>query len=189
MPTVCREQPWTGRARPGAGPGGDPVRRAGFHAGFRAVPAFAVLVLAALILLAPAFAAPSPVDAGGAPLQPLDFDIPNRPILAEGADDNPPYSFRDQHGEPAGYAVDLLRALAEAEGLDVRIRLAPGSRVREDLLSGRVDVVLGMYSSDERDREVDFTPPHSRVAQSVFVRRGGPAVARPEDRRGREIMV
>ncbi|MFW6237266.1 MAG: PAS domain S-box protein, partial [Desulfosudaceae bacterium] len=73
----------------------------------------------------------------------------------------PPYEYLDEEGRPAGYNVDLTRAIARAVGLDVEIRLGPWSEVREGLRRGKIDALQGMLYSTERDRQFDFTQPHT----------------------------
>ncbi|HOW83330.1 MAG TPA: transporter substrate-binding domain-containing protein, partial [Spirochaetota bacterium] len=68
-------------------------------------------------------------------------------ILARGDYAYPPYEFIDSSGMPAGYNVDLMRAIARVMGLDVEIRLGPWAEVRGDLEKKKIDMLLGMYHS------------------------------------------
>ncbi len=97
---------------------------------------------------------------------------PDRRIVVGGDHDFPPFEFLDHEGRPAGLNVDLTRAIARATGVDVEIRLGPWAEVREALERGEVDALQGMFSSPDRDREVDFTPPHTAVHYVGVVPRG-----------------
>jgi len=88
---------------------------------------------------------------------------PDRRIVVGGDHDFPPFEFLDDEGRPAGLNVDLTRAIARATGVDVEIRLGPWAEVRKALERGEVDALQGMFSSPGRDRQVDFTPPHTAV--------------------------
>jgi len=99
-----------------------------------------------------------------------------------------PYSYLDERGEPAGFLVDLMAALAEVMGLEVDIQLGPWEEVRRDLESGRIDVVLGMYYSPERDGYVDFSVPVTIATHAIFVRDDSP-ISSLRDLRGQEILV
>ncbi|MFW5856337.1 MAG: transporter substrate-binding domain-containing protein [Planctomycetota bacterium] len=112
-----------------------------------------------------------------------------RRTLRAGGDENyPPYEFLDETGQPAGFNIDVFRAVCAILDLEATIELGPWSRVREDLESGDIDLITGMYFSPDRDEEVDFSPPHIVVSQAIFVRDGSP-VRSLEDLQGREVLV
>ncbi len=98
------------------------------------------------------------------------YQLPQRTIIIGGDHNYPPYEFLDEQGRPAGYNVDLSRAVAEALGLDITIRLGSWTEVREALERGEIDAMQGMFYSPERDLKVDFTPAHA-VNHSVAVTR------------------
>lgn len=101
----------------------------------------------------------------------------------------PPYEFIDKDGKPAGYNVDLTKAIAEVMGIKVKFRFGGWSDIRSDLMNGRVDILQGISYSDERARILDFSPPHSIVNHAIFARRETPAVRSIEELRGNEIIV
>lgn len=97
-------------------------------------------------------------------------------IIVGGDHYHPPYEFIDENGEPAGYNVELTRAVAEVMGINVRIELGEWSEMRKRFVDGQIDVLQGMSYSDERAKVFDFSPPHAIVHQSIFARRGDPTV-------------
>lgn len=103
--------------------------------------------------------------------------------------DYPPYSFLDEKGQSAGFNVELTRAVAEATGLDVEIDYRPWGEIREDLESGKINAISGMYYSKERDGLVDFSPPYTIVHHAIFARRDSPAIRSEEELRGKKIIV
>ncbi len=111
------------------------------------------------------------------------------PIIVGGDRDYPPYEFIDSDGKPAGYNVELTRAIAEVMGMSVEFRLGGWSEMRDALKSGAVDVLQGMSYSDERASEVDFSPPHTIVNHAIFARRDSPPVASLAELRGKEVIV
>ncbi|MDC8804591.1 transporter substrate-binding domain-containing protein [Halomonas pacifica] len=110
-------------------------------------------------------------------------------IVVGGDRYHPPYEFLDDEGQPAGYNVELTRAIAEVMGLEVRIELATWSEVRRGLESGEIDILQGMSYSEARTQAFDFAPPHAIVHQSIFARRGTPPVESLEALRGQEVIV
>lgn len=112
-----------------------------------------------------------------------------RPIIVGGDRDYPPYEFLDKDGQPAGYNVDLTRAIAEVMGMRVEFRLGAWDEMRTALATGEVDILQGMSFSEERLLEADFTPPHTMVNHAIFARKGSPAVSSLEDLRGSSVAL
>lgn len=113
---------------------------------------------------------------------------PGRPLRVGGDRDYPPYSFVDATGHPAGFSVDVYEAVAEAMHLRGRVQLGPWTDVRSGIETGKLDVVIGMFRSAERDRLVDFALSHIVISHALFVRQDSP-VARVEDLSDRPVIV
>ncbi|GAO01851.1 transporter substrate-binding domain-containing protein [Anaeromyxobacter sp. PSR-1] len=132
-----------------------------------------------------ALAAPA-VAADGAP----SGRAPARERVIVGGDQSyPPYEFLDQQGRPAGFNVDLTRAVARTVGLEVEFRLGRWADMRRALESGEIDALQGMSFSEERAREVDFTPPSLIVHHAIFARKGDRPVRSLADLAGKEVLV
>jgi PAS domain S-box-containing protein len=108
-------------------------------------------------------------------------------VIAGGDHNNPPYEFLD-NGKPTGFNIELMRAVAEATGMDVEFRLGPWEKLREDLVQGRIDALAGMYYSAQRSRQVDFSVPHTMVSAGLFVRKESP-LRSFGDIKGKEVIV
>jgi len=112
-----------------------------------------------------------------------------RSSLQAGGDHNfPPYEYLDKKGEPTGFNVALIRAVAAEMGLDIEILLGQWNTVRHQLENGEIDIITGMFYSDRRGRQVEFSVPHTIVSHVAFVREGSP-IASPEDLKGKAIIV
>lgn len=112
-----------------------------------------------------------------------------KPVIVGGDKDYPPYEFLDVNGEPAGYNVDLTRAIADVMGMKVEIRLGTWVEMRRALQRGDIDALQGMSYSEERALEVDFTPPHTIIHHSIFSRKDVPLVRSLKDLRGKRVVV
>jgi PAS domain S-box-containing protein len=108
-------------------------------------------------------------------------------VIAGGDHNNPPYEFLE-NGKPTGFNIELMRAVAEATGMDVEFRLGPWEKVRDDLVQGRIDALTGMYYSAQRNRQVDFSVPHTMVSAGLFVRKESPLLSFA-DIKGKEVIV
>lgn len=110
-------------------------------------------------------------------------------IRVGGNRDYPPYEMPGKNGEPAGFTVDLLKAIADVMGMKVDIQLGGWADRHDDLKEGRIDMTLGMNNSQERDRIFDFSTPYTVVQQAVFARRGSPPVRSLEELRGKKVIL
>jgi polar amino acid transport system substrate-binding protein len=116
-----------------------------------------------------------------------DYD---RDVVVVGGDANyPPYEFLDKEGRPAGFNVELTRAIAEVMGLNVEIRLGAWDEMRKALGRGEIDIVQGMAFSQQRMGEVDFSTPHALLYQSIWTRRDDRRIRSLEDLRGKQVIV
>ena len=143
------------------------------------VRAAVLWVVSALVVLPSVRASVAPSEAAE-PVQAA-------PLIFRGDHQFPPYEFISD-GKPKGFNIDLLRAIADVMDLSVEIDLGPWNEVRADLESGRIDGITGMFYSEQRDRVVDFTMPHTIVSHTVFVRVGSP-IRSFADVRGKAILV
>lgn len=111
------------------------------------------------------------------------------PILIGGDYNYPPYEYLDGDGLPTGYNVELSQSIARVMGLEINIQLGPWGEMRQALEQGTIDVLMGMAHTAERRNEVDFSIPHAKVHQSIWVRKGNEDIRRVEDLSGKEIIV
>lgn len=96
----------------------------------------------------------------------------HRPIIVGGDENYPPFEFMDETGNPAGYNIDLTRAIARELDLNIEIRLGPWGDIRRDLALGEVDIVQGMLYSVERGLTFDFSPSHTVIHYVGVARKG-----------------
>ncbi|HET9551394.1 MAG TPA: transporter substrate-binding domain-containing protein [Anaeromyxobacteraceae bacterium] len=107
-----------------------------------------------------------------------------------GADrDYPPYEFLDKNGQPAGFNVDLTRALAEVMGMQVEFRFGTWSEIRAGMADGRIDLLQGISWSEARARELDFAAPHAVIHHAIFARKTTRPVASLDELRGKKVLV
>jgi polar amino acid transport system substrate-binding protein len=114
----------------------------------------------------------------------------SRPVIVGGDRDYPPYEYLDKDGQPAGFNVDLSRAIGEAMGMQVKFRLGSWSEMRQALADGDVDILEGTSFSEERaSDEMDFAPPSAVVNHAIFARKGMRVAATLDDLAGKKVIV
>jgi ABC-type amino acid transport substrate-binding protein len=100
--------------------------------------------------------------------------MPLPPLRIRGDWNYPPFEFLDAQGQPDGFNIDIVRAVARVMNLEITVDLGPWDEVRRQLETGAIDALAGMFRTPERDRRVDFTIPHLIVSYAVFVRQDSP---------------
>jgi PAS domain S-box-containing protein len=88
-------------------------------------------------------------------------------IIVGGDSAYPPYQYLE-NGEPKGFDIDILRAIADIMGMDLEFRLSNWSDARVSLLEGKVDMLAGMAYSTERNRFYDFSTPFATLTFDLF---------------------
>jgi len=97
----------------------------------------------------------------------VDADI-QRSYIVRGDQNYRPYEFINSKGEPDGFNVELIRAIAEELGLDISITLGPWSEVRQELEQGKIDALMGVMISEARAEKIIFGIPHSVMTHGIF---------------------
>lgn len=87
--------------------------------------------------------------------------------------DYDPFSYRDAQGQPAGFDVDIAKALCTEMNKDCEIVLMNFDEIMPALIKGDIDVaVAGLAMTPERQKSVDFTDRYYR-SHSIFVQKAG----------------
>ncbi|HUW03396.1 MAG TPA: basic amino acid ABC transporter substrate-binding protein [Acidimicrobiales bacterium] len=82
-----------------------------------------------------------------------------------------PFEFEGDDGEQTGYDIDLLRAIADENSLDLEVIDLPFDGILGSLAAGDCDVVASALSiTDERKQQVDFSGPYFDADQSLLIR-------------------
>ena len=125
-----------------------------------------------------------------APARSVEMEVSSPATIVIGGDrDYPPYEFIDKNGKPAGYNVELTKAIADVMGMQVEFRFGGWSEMRTALMRGSVDVLQGISYSDDRTKTVSFSPPHTIINHAIFARKETPPVSSLKELRGKEIIV
>jgi len=100
--------------------------------------------------------------------------VPAQDLQVGSEPDYPPFAMLDDQGLPAGFSVDLMRALARVMDRDITVRTGSWHRLLDDLRDGHLDILPFVGLSDARAAYLDFTIPIVTTYATVFVVEGGP---------------
>ena len=113
-----------------------------------------------------------------------------RPIIIGGDHHYPPFEYLDERGLPAGFTVELTRAIAREMNMNIQIRLGPWTDIMDLLKSGEIDAIQGIFYSAERERTLDFSPSYLVSHYVGVVRRDeGAPPETVEDLQDRSLVV
>ena len=100
-----------------------------------------------------------------------------------------PYTFVNNSGNPDGFAVDLIRAVAEATNVKVKIQINNWETAKKKLAAGEVDFLPMMAYSKNRDGYFDFSAPHTIAFDAFFSLKKVQKIRTLEDLREKKIVV
>lgn len=83
-----------------------------------------------------------------------------RIILVGYEADSAPYVFKNAQGEPTGFSIELIKAIAEQQGLKIKFQLAPWAETRRALEQGEIDAVAVMAYTRQRAKAASFGTPY-----------------------------
>lgn len=116
-------------------------------------------------------------------------EISETKLIIGGSYDYPPYSYLDEKGNPAGFSVDLSKAIAKVLHKDSKLILEAWSNVRKHLEDGETNLIHDISFSEKRAEVYDFSVPFHKSPFAVFAKKGSPKVNNIEDMAGRRIIV
>jgi len=99
------------------------------------------------------------------------FKQADRQLIVGSEFDYPPFALITPEGQADGYSVDLIKAVAEVMKLNIHFKTGPWSEVRAALENREIDILPLVGYSEERDKKMDFTMPHTIVYDSIFIRK------------------
>jgi polar amino acid transport system substrate-binding protein len=101
----------------------------------------------------------------------------------------PPFEFLEDNGAPAGYDVDLARAIAAQWGMDAEIVAIGFDSLPDALRAAKIDSILSAYPYDDRlTRDFAFSTPYFDAGLLLAVLPGSP-ITRVDDLAGRRVAV
>jgi len=92
-------------------------------------------------------------------------------IVYGGDYDYPPFEYLDEKGKPAGFNIELIKAVGEEAGFDVEIQLGKWSDIINDFKKGKIDIIA-MFRSEEREGFADYAIANTLLYHLLFSKKG-----------------
>ena len=102
---------------------------------------------------------------------------------------SPPFASLDREGQPQGFAVDLIRAVAADQGFRVKLDLRPWQEVYAEFQQGQGDILGLVVPSEERAGRMDFSLPFEKLVCGLYSRSDRPPLTTLADLRGQRVAV
>ena len=94
-----------------------------------------------------------------------------RVLRVVGADNYPPYLFREEDGHPTGLVADEWALWEKRTGIHVELQPVQWADALRRLNNGDADVIDTIFWSADRARTMDFTAPYADVREPIYVER------------------
>ena len=100
-----------------------------------------------------------------------------------------PFAYETPTKEIVGYDIDIIRAVAQKAGLQIKIVNTPWTGIFAALNNGDVDLVIsGVTINDKRKQSYDFTAPYFEARQLIAVNKDS-TVKNLKDLSGKKVSV
>lgn len=101
----------------------------------------------------------------------------------------PPFEFQ-KGDEYKGIDVDLIQAIAENQGFEIKLEAMDFSGIIPALQAGQLDIAIaGMSITEDRKKTVDFSDPYFESGLSLVVKKGNSEITSLEDLKGKTVAV
>lgn len=103
----------------------------------------------------------------------MDFAAAQEKMTIIAATDatNAPYEMRDEQGQLIGFDVDLIRAIAANQHMDVTVLPHSWSSIFDALNAGEKDIIVAPLTiTEERRQRVDFTIPYILPTRTALIK-------------------
>lgn len=111
-------------------------------------------------------------------------------VLRVASFDFEPFHVVSPSGDPRGFAIDVIEAVARRAGMEIRYVSMPSSQAAQAALAeGVVDVLPSMGLIASRDARMDFSVPVHSTQIRIFVKSGRSSIHGLEDLGGRRVAV
>lgn len=100
-----------------------------------------------------------------------------------------PFEYLDEERNPAGFDIDLLKALSKEANFDIQITTGDWFIIKDQMKNGGFDMLAGMYYNPDRAEYYDFSTPYIIITHSLFVKNGSEIVSLNDLKEDESIRV
>jgi len=113
----------------------------------------------------------------------------NRELVVGSSATYRPFAYESPTKEIVGYDIDMIKAIAQKSGLQIKVVNTPWTGIFAALNNGDVDLVIsGVTINDKRKQSYDFTAPYFEARQLIAVHKDS-TVRGLKDLAGKKVGV
>lgn len=102
----------------------------------------------------------------------------------------PPFEMTSESGEYVGFDMDLIKAIAAAEGYEVKISTLGFDALIPALQADKIDCVISAMSiRPDRQEKVDFCEPYFQAGLIIAVKQDTQGITSLEDLKGKKLAA
>ena len=113
----------------------------------------------------------------------------DRPLVVGSEQDYPPFATGYTNETAGGFSVELWRSVANEVGIPYAIQVKPFHELLKDFKAGKIDVLINLAQSKQRNQFADFTVPTVIVHGAIFVSNNKGHIQSEADLNGKSIIV
>lgn len=118
----------------------------------------------------------------------LQAQIPDTLVYA--SDSNyPPYEYLNRKGQPVGFTVDLIKAVAKELKKPLKIKLGNWAVIRKEFENDSSIHITDMYQVPENQVFGEFTSPFEISSVNIYIRKNREGIATLNDLTGRKVSI
>jgi signal transduction histidine kinase len=103
--------------------------------------------------------------------------------------DYPPFAMTDYQGQPYGYSIDLIQAVAQAMGIQLAFQTGTWNEIRTALEKGEIDILPIVAYNEQRDKVFDFSVTHTIHDAAIFGRQDSPSFNSLDELHDKKIII
>lgn len=113
-----------------------------------------------------------------------------KPVLTVGSETTyPPMEFT-KDGQYVGFDMDLIRAIGEAEGFDVKIQTMGFDSLIPGVQAGNVDCIVSSITiTEDRAKVIDFSDPYFTAGLIIAVPKDNTTITTLDDLKGKRLAA
>lgn len=101
-----------------------------------------------------------------------------------------PFEFKDEKGQVVGFDIDLVHAIGDKIGREVKVRDMAFTGIIPSLQSGQIDLAIsGLSVTDERKKSVLFSAPYIESGLSIIVPASNTTLKTAADLKSKTVAV
>ncbi len=99
-----------------------------------------------------------------------------------------PYEYLNEKGQPEGFNIDMIKAIADHMGFDIEFRFDNWATTEHGFNNKKGLDIVCMFHTKERTKSIGFCPPHFVVSHELIIRNEDNHIQDIQQLEGKEVL-